>query len=704
MRPPPTLSARGYRIRRFAARGQAALLSAIRRSGRFCIDRLPITPQARYDLKRTMLDAIGPIFGLARHVPSAFARADRLSLSLPLIGERYFDLAHVAVGLPAGREPRSVVVVVRAETGDQHLAATFASIEAVHPADSRIRVEVVRLGQSAAADRDRPDTPSGEAEIAHAARVSGCRYLMVLDAGVELAPGCIEALTNTFHLHENVGAAAARILDRRGRLLEAGRHLTADGHSAPVGCGGDADAPQHTYARQVAAASRTALLMPIDDFAALALSWPDPGRTRTGDEIVAAIAAAGRRTILQPLANLVDTRVREVASAPEPVTVAVIDSSSAPLRVLVLDQTAPEPDRDAGSITALEIMRALRDLGCEVTFAAVSNGAHTPPYTETLAALGIRSVLSPWEHDLAAHLKQHGQAYAAVMVFRVATVASHLDVVRRHAPQARLIFHPSDLHFLREERRSAIDGAAARRDAESRAAIEALELTTIRQADVTIVHSTYERDLIAGRVPGAEVEVFGWIFEPRSGGSAFEGRRGLVFLGGFRHPPNVDAVRYFVQDVMPLVVAALPDVVLHVVGSDAPPELKALAGPNVHVHGFVEDLEPLLLATRLSVAPMRYGAGIKGKIVTAMAHGVPVVTTDIGAEGMGLTHGENVLVANAPRAFADAVVAAYSDGETWARLSRNSLDFVAREYSRAGGRRTMAAILAKAGLSTTNGN
>ncbi|MFN3868383.1 MAG: glycosyltransferase [Hyphomicrobiaceae bacterium] len=698
MRPPSPLPAGGYRIRRLAARGQAAMLAAVRRGGRLVIDRLPIAPQARYAIKRSLLDAIGPLFGLARHVPNAYARADRLSLSLPLIGERYFELAHVAIGPPSGREPRSVAIVTEAAAGPL-LDVTLASIEAAETVNPGLQLAVVRLDAATEQSEGQRAAAKKPQSLAIAAvRDAGCRYVMLVDAGIELAPGCIEALTNTFHLHERVGAAAARIIDRQGRLLEAGRRFEADGSSRPNGFGGDADAPDHTFAREVDTASRTALLLPTPRFLDLATESSDLDTWLTGERITAAIARRGLRTILQPLANVIADRAAD-ATGPFPAINRWDEEKPPACRVLVIDQMTPEPDRDAGSITALEIMRALRDLGCDVVFAAVSNSAHSPPYTETLAALGIRSVLSPWDVDLADHLKRHGLSYAAVMVFRVATAASHLEVVRRYAPQARLIFHPSDLHFLREERRCALDDAASRREAEDRAAVEALELDTIREAAVTVVHSTFERDLIQTRVPGAEVEVFSWIFEPRGAGQTFEYRRDLVFLGGFRHPPNVDAVRYFVRDVMPLLTAELPAIVLHVVGSDAPPDLKALAGPNVRIHGFVENLVPLLSTTRVSVAPMRYGAGIKGKIVTAMAYGVPVVTTDIGAEGMGLARGENVLIANTPRGFADAVLLAYNDPEVWHRLSRQSLDFVAREYSRGGGRRTMATILTKAGVS-----
>jgi len=160
------------------------------------------------------------------------------------------------------------------------------------------------------------------------------------------------------------------------------------------------------------------------------------------------------------------------------------------------------------------------------------------------------------------------------------------------------------------------------------------------------------------------------------------GREGLLFVGGFRHPPNVDAVRWFAREVFPLARAALPGLAFHCIGGDLPAEVRELAGiDGVHVHGHVPDLGPWLDGCVVSVAPLRYGAGVKGKVNQAMAHGLPVVATTPAVEGMHLRDGEDVLVADAPRAFADALVRLHEDAALWRRLAEGGRANVRRHFS-----------------------
>jgi glycosyltransferase involved in cell wall biosynthesis len=161
---------------------------------------------------------------------------------------------------------------------------------------------------------------------------------------------------------------------------------------------------------------------------------------------------------------------------------------------------------------------------------------------------------------------------------------------------------------------------------------------------------------------------------------AFGDRRDLLFVGNFVHAPNVDAVRWFCAEVLPAVRARIPDVRLFVVGNGPPPSVQALACPHVTVTGWVESTEPHLDACRVSVAPLRYGAGMKGKIGEALARGLPVVSTGIGAEGMDLRDGVHALIADDPRAFAEAIVRLYRDEALWTALSAAGRRHVDERY------------------------
>ncbi|MBK8047983.1 MAG: glycosyltransferase [Anaerolineales bacterium] len=161
----------------------------------------------------------------------------------------------------------------------------------------------------------------------------------------------------------------------------------------------------------------------------------------------------------------------------------------------------------------------------------------------------------------------------------------------------------------------------------------------------------------------------------------FELRRGVLFLGNFQHAPNVDSARYLVREVMPTVWAQLPGLPVWLVGGFPPASIKALANANVFVTGHMADLTPIMAQVRVAPAPLRYGAGIKNKVIDSMAYGVPVVTTRLGAEGLPVAQGFNILVADTAAELGSAIVALHEDPFLWERISRAGRDTVATFYS-----------------------
>jgi glycosyltransferase involved in cell wall biosynthesis len=208
-----------------------------------------------------------------------------------------------------------------------------------------------------------------------------------------------------------------------------------------------------------------------------------------------------------------------------------------------------------------------------------------------------------------------------------------------------------------------------------------------------VVVSEAERTLLASDAPNARIELLSNVHEVSGAGLPFVQRRDLVFVGGFRHPPNVDALRWFVAVVFPRVRAQVPGIQLHCIGSHPTAEIAALAQvEGVLVHGHVPDITPYMDGCRIAVAPLRYGAGVKGKINLSMAHGQPVVATACAVEGMHLEEGRDVLVADDAEAFADAVVRLYRDETLWLTLSINGLDNVQRHFSMDAARATVRRV------------
>jgi glycosyltransferase involved in cell wall biosynthesis len=254
-----------------------------------------------------------------------------------------------------------------------------------------------------------------------------------------------------------------------------------------------------------------------------------------------------------------------------------------------------------------------------------------------------------------------------------------------------MLFHVADLHFLRMERDAELRGdAALLADA---AEMKARELALIEAADCTITHSSLEQEVLAEIAPGRPVSL--WPLMARHHGTkvAFRERRDICFLGGYRHPPNIDAVQYFCAEIMPLLRVAEPGLRFIIAGSNMPAEVEALAAPDVIIAGQVEDLQDLFDAVRVFACPLRVGAGVKGKVASAMAYGLPVVSTPVGVEGTTLSHGHDVLVAEAPADFAAQILAAYRDEALWHFLSKNGEAMVRRELSLDMGKRVLATTL-----------
>jgi glycosyltransferase involved in cell wall biosynthesis/SAM-dependent methyltransferase len=372
-------------------------------------------------------------------------------------------------------------------------------------------------------------------------------------------------------------------------------------------------------------------------------------------------------------------------------------------RVLVLDHCTPTPDQDAGSITALNLMRILQGLGFKVTFAPEDNFLYMDPYTLDLQRIGVECLYAPYVTSIEQHLAECGGQYNVVIVFRLLTAERNLAAIQKYCPKAKLIFHTSDLHYLREQREAELAKPDELRSFARKT--RARELKVIREADATIVHSSTEKAMLDAELgtEGADSRVFlfGWAIEIPGTQVPYGQRDGMVFIGGFQHQPNVDAVLYFTKEVLPLVKRQLPDAVFHIVGSRVTSEVRALAGNGIKVIGFVKDLRTLLDRCRLSVVPLRYGAGIKGKIGTSLSYGLPCVSTTVGAEGMGLEVGDGVVVADDPEAFADAVVRLHQVAAWWESCSRGGLEFVQRNYSLEAGIEIVRGLLERIGVQET---
>lgn len=612
-------------------------------------------------------------------------------------------------------------------------AHTLACLRALaaHPPRATVEIIVVDDGSSDATEASlrqveglryvrRPFNGGFIAACNDGAAQAHGEYVVLLNNDTVPQPGWLDALLRTFETHPQCGLAGAQLLYPDGRLQEAGGVVFADGSPWNYGRFDAPDDPRYGFVREADYCSGAAITVPRALFAQVGSFDTRYAPAYFEDtDLAFAIRQAGHATLYQPAARVVhmegttsgtDThsgvkayqvrnhgvfreKWRGVLATHAP---GGTDPDAAALRqrgrrVLVIDEHTPRPDRDSGSLRLVNLMQLLRQEGAHVVFVP-TDGAHDGAYTEALQQLGVETWHAPHLGRITHWLRRHGDRFDTVVVCRHYVARELLPVIRAHAPQARVVFDTVDLHYLRERRGAEVAGdAAALRAAEH---TRGLELDVIARSDATLVVSEVERTRLAEDAPGARVDVLSNLHRIAGPGLPFAQRHDLVFVGGFRHPPNVDAVRWFVTCVFPLVRDRLPGVRFHCIGGDVPDAIARLAHePGVAIHGHVPDITPYMDGARLALAPLRFGAGVKGKINLSMAHGQPVVATACAVEGMHLRDGEDVLVADDAAGFADAIVRAHADEALWQRLSANGLRNVERHFSLDAGREVVRRVL-----------
>ncbi|HRD67482.1 MAG TPA: glycosyltransferase [Candidatus Competibacter sp.] len=504
----------------------------------------------------------------------------------------------------------------------------------------------------------------------------GCRLargerLLFLSSHAVLLPDALLELERLFQERPEIGLAVPKLIGADGRLAFPWAELE-----------NDPNLPQASYVRPLLACHRLAFMVDAK-FADPAIPVLDRHGSLAG--LIARLRQRGAWVVHAPQAGVL---VDYLAPRPEAWE---LEETEKARRILILDQLTPTPDKDSGSVDAFFQMKILVGLGYRVSFLPVYDLAYVPRYTADLQRLGVECLYPPYVPSVEQHLAERGGRYDYVILTRVATAQTFLDGVRRYCPRAKIVFNTVDLHFLREERQAQVEGdpELARKARLTRR----IETSLMQKVDGTWVISEAEEALLKEAVPGVRIFHLPLVMDiPDRAEMPFADRKDLFFIGGFLHRPNVDAALYFVQEIWPQIRERLPGARFHIVGSHPPPEVLDLAESDVVVTGFVPDAAPYFNGCRFSVAPLRFGAGLKGKVGRSLGYGCPVVASPIAVEGSGLIDGVNVLVAEGAEAFADAVVALYRDEERWQTLSANGIAFYESHYSFAVGQKRIAEI------------
>lgn len=526
------------------------------------------------------------------------------------------------------------------------------------------------------------------------------RYVCFLNNDTTVEESWLHYMVSLADNDATIGAVGAKLVYPDGTLQEAGGILWRDASGQNYGRNGDPRDSRYNYVRDVDYCSGAALLVRKDLFNRLGgfSEMYVPAYYEDAD-LCFGVRSLGYRVVYQPRAVVVHyegvtsgtdlssgTKRYQQINRPkfaekwhdqlkahfenDQKHVAVgarrLRSGNS---ILVIDSHVPLYDRDAGSLRLMQILKMLREANYHVMFLP-DNYAGLQPYTRELQDLGIEVL----------HHTENGNPPLRAALNEVLPMLDFAwicrpDLFHKYAPMiqansaTRLIYDTIDLHFLRKQREIELFGG----DQSDWQAIEQTELDAARTAHATIVVTENEKEVLEARGI-SPVYVIPTLHDPEIDGPRDYGTSsGLLFIGGYTHAPNVDAAVWLVDQIMPAVWERDPSIHITLLGSNPPNDVLSLQSERVRVPGYVRDVAPFFKQSRLFVAPLRFGAGMKGKVGQALSFGLPTVLTDVAAEGFGIQSGRDCIIANDAGAFADAIVELYNDEAKWRAVSAASV-------------------------------
>jgi glycosyltransferase involved in cell wall biosynthesis len=359
-------------------------------------------------------------------------------------------------------------------------------------------------------------------------------------------------------------------------------------------------------------------------------------------------------------------------------------------KLLVIDKRICTPDQDAGSLRTFYMFQIIRDLGYKITY-FLDKDYRPGIYADGLRRIGVEVLRRSPIKSLEQYLKENGLSFDVVMISRLAPSRKYADIVRKYCPRSQMIFDTIELQFLSLMREAELKNDPVLLEKAEKMKQETIE--TASKFDATLVVSHEEKNILENEAPDAKVNTVSDIQQIHVSGKTFGDRKDLLFIGSFLPVQNVDAMLYFVKEIFPIVRERSKGIKLYIVGSSPPPEITELASEDIIVTGYIKDIGPIMEQCRLSVVPLRFGTGVKGKVNTSMSYGLPVVGTSVAVEGMYLKNGENVLIADTVADFANAVIKLYENEDLWNRLSNNGIENIRRYFSVDAAKKALAGVL-----------
>ncbi|MDD3138290.1 MAG: glycosyltransferase [Lachnospiraceae bacterium] len=542
----------------------------------------------------------------------------------------------------------------------------------------------------------------------HAAGYANGKYMLFLNNDTQVGVNWLEPLVQLVEKDVTIGLVGSKLVYANGMLQEAGGIVWKDGTGWNYGNGQNPNNPEYNYVKECDYISGAAIMIPKE-------LWTEIGgfderfipAYYEDTDLAFEVRKRGKKVVYQPLSvvthyegisNGKDTsngqkkyqienqkkffekweKVLQVEqSDKETDFIHARERSQRKKSILVIDHYVPNFDKDAGGKCTFMYLKLFVSMGFKVTFIG-ANYYQDHYYTPILNQLGIEVLYGNWYYEnWEGWLKENGDIFDYAYLNRPHIAVDYIDVIKKYS-HAKVIYFGHDLHFLREQREYELTGNFA--SLKSSRSWKKREYALFEKADVIHVVGSFEQEYLQKDFPNKPVRNIPlYIYdEPcKDVTYNYEERQNILYVGGFGHPPNIDAVLWFANEVFPKILKKAPDIKWYVVGSKPPQEILNLNNDNIIIKGFVsdEELAKLYQSCRLAVVPLRYGAGVKGKVVEAAYYQIPLVTTPIGAEGISTKEGAFVVEESADT-FAKRVMELYADAEELTKMSEKAKELI----------------------------
>jgi GT2 family glycosyltransferase/glycosyltransferase involved in cell wall biosynthesis len=550
-------------------------------------------------------------------------------------------------------------------------------------------------------------------------------YIVMLNNDTEVTSYWLDELVMPFKKDKKIGLTGSKLLNLNGTLQEAGGIIWGSGQPWNVGNGYNPLAPEFNYTREVDYLTGASMCISkkvweqVDGFS---LEYVPCYYEDT--DIAFKVRDEGFKTVYCPMSQVVHfegqshgkdvkkglKRFQEVNESKfkakwfkeykhngvEGVDLLLNKDRNIDHRVLVIDYATPDQHADAGSYAAIQEIKLLQKLGMKVTFVP-ENMAHMGKLSRELQRDGIEVLYAPFYSSVFDVIEKRIQEFDVVYITRYSVAEKYLASIRART-QAKVVFNNADLHFLRELRAASTTGEYS---IEQALETRSKELAVMNDVDAILSYNETEHAVILSHNLRAD-NIFRcpWVLTDKENGKSFSEREGIAFLGGFNHHPNVEAVKYFATNVMPLLAKEKPDLKFYIYGSNPSEEIESLASDNIVVVGFVKNLDDVFHNHKVIVAPLLSGAGIKGKVLEAMSYGAPQVLTSVAAEATGLSNKISAWIHDDAKQMAEGVLELCQNEELWNKFSENSKILVEEMYSEEKGIEMMRKVFEFVGVYT----